>query len=257
MKELQHHIKCSKGDIARFVFLPGDPARAELIASHFKDAKKIAQNREFVTFTGKTKDVLVSVTSTGIGCPSLAIAVEELVRCGADTFIRVGTGGALQPEIEPGSFVVATGSIRDEGTSRAYIPIEFPAVADVNVVSALAGSGNYRGRNIHHGIIHSKDSFYGQKEPERMPIAEELRLRYQAWSAGGALLSEMESAALFVLGSILRVRAGSICLTASNKWMKLRLKEGEESKTAMDDMIECALAAVQTLDKEDQSRRLI
>ena len=254
MNDIQHHIKCRKGDVARFVLLPGDPARAEIIASHFDEAKKIAHNREFVTFTGKTNDVPVSVTSTGIGCPSTAIAVEELVRCGADTFIRVGTGGALQAEIEPGSFVVATGSIRDEGTSRAYIPIEFPAVADVDVVSALATAGKDKGRKIHRGIIHSKDSFYGQKEPERMPIAEELRLRYLAWSAGGALLSEMESAALFILASILRVRAGCICLVASNKWMKLRLKEGEESTTAMDDMIECALAAVRMLDKEDQSR---
>lgn len=254
MNELQHHIKCGKGDVARFVLLPGDPARAAMIAGHFEDAQKIAHNREFVTFTGKTKGVPVSVTSTGIGCPSTAIAVEELVRCGGDTFLRVGTGGALQPEIEPGSFVVATGSIRDEGTSRAYIPIEFPAVADTEVVAALTGTGNYKGRRIRRGIIHSKDSFYGQKEPERMPIAEELHLRYQAWSAGGALLSEMESAALFVLASILRVRAGSIILVASNKWMKLRLKEGEEATSAMDDMIECALTAVRILDKEDQSR---
>ena len=254
MNDIQHHIKCGKGDVARFVLLPGDPARAEMIASHFDEAKKIAHNREFVTFTGKTNNVPVSVTSTGIGCPSLAIAVEELVRCGADTFIRVGTGGALQQNIAPGDFIVATGSIRDEGTSRAYIPIEFPAVADMDVVSALASSGKNKGRKIRHGIIHSKDSFYGQKEPDRMPIAEELRARYHAWSAGGALLSEMESAALFILASILRVRAGSICLVASNKWMNLRLKEGKESTTAMDDMIECALAAVRLLDEEDQSR---
>jgi uridine phosphorylase len=254
MKDLQHHIKCGKGDVARFVLLPGDPARAEMIAGHFDEAKKIAQNREFVTFTGKTKGVPVSVTSTGIGGPSTAIAVEELVRCGADTFLRVGTGGALQPEIAPGDFVVATGSIRDEGTSRAYIPIEFPAVAEIDVVNALVSSGKTSGRKIHHGIIHSKDSYYGQKEPDRMPIGEELRAHYHAWSAGGALLSEMESATLFVLASILRVRAGSICLTASNKWMGIRLKEGKESKTAMDDMIESALEAVQILNTQDQSR---
>ena len=137
MQNLQHHIKCTRGDVARTVLLPGDPARAELIASHFDEARQVASNREFTTFSGKTGGVPVSVTSTGIGGPSTVIAVEELVRCGADTFIRVGTGGALQPEILPGSFIVATAAIRDEGTSRAYLPVEFPAAANVEIVQTL------------------------------------------------------------------------------------------------------------------------
>jgi uridine phosphorylase len=246
-KEKQHHIQCSPGEVARTVLLPGDPARAESIAAHFDEARRVASNREYVTFTGTSGGVPVSVTSTGIGGPSTAIAVEELVRCGADTFIRIGTGGALQPEIEPGSFVVSTGVIRDEGTSRAYLPIEFPAVADAEVVCALSRDATYQGRKILRGIIHSKDSYYGQKEPERMPLAAQLVQQYQSWTAGGALISEMESATLFIVAACLKVRAGSIILVASNKWMKRRLQEGAESRDAMSDMIEYSLASVRAL----------
>ena len=249
MAELQHHIRCTEGDVARTVLLPGDPARAELIAGHFDEARKVASNREFTTFTGKTRGVPVSVTSTGIGGPSTVIAVEELVRCRADTFIRVGTGGALQPEILPGSFIVATATIRDEGTSRAYLPVEFPAAANVEIVQTLAEEAEFRGHQVLRGILHSKDSFYGQKEPERMPLADMLLNQYESWTKGGALVSEMEAAALFITASVLKVRTGAIILVASNKWMKTRLKE-EESREAMSDMIEYTLAAVRQLEKQ-------
>lgn len=248
MPDLQHHIKCKAGDVARTVLLPGDPARAELIARHFDEAHKVASNREFTTFTGKTGGVPISVTSTGIGGPSTVIAVEELVRCGADTFIRVGTGGALQPEILPGSFVVGTASIRDEGTSRAYLPVEFPAAANVEIVQALTRTTEYKRHRVMRGILHSKDSYYGQKEPERMPLAEMLEDQYQAWTQGGALVSEMEGAALFITSAVMKVRAGAIILVASNKWMKTRLSE-EESHKAMDDMIDFTLATVRELEE--------
>ena len=249
MADLQHHIKCTSGDVARTVLLPGDPARAELIAGHFDEAHQVASNREFTTFTGRTGNVPVSVTSTGIGGPSTVIAVEELARCGADTFIRVGTGGAQQPEILPGSFIVATAAIRDEGTSRAYLPVEFPAAANVEIVQALSAVGEYQGKKVLRGILHSKDSFYGQKEPERMPLAEMLVNQYESWTKGGALVSEMEAAALFITASVLKVRAGAIILVASNKWMKTRLNE-EESREAMSDMIDYTLAAVRQLHKQ-------
>jgi len=249
MVELQHHLKCKVGDVARTVLLPGDPARAEMIAGHFDEARKVASNREFTTFTGKTGGVPISVTSTGIGGPSTVIAVEELVRCGADTFIRVGTGGALQPEVLPGSFVVATAAIRDEGTSRAYLPVEFPAAANVEIVQALSSTSVSKGRQVLRGILHSKDSFYGQKEPERMPLADMLVNQYESWTKGGVLVSEMEAAALFITASVLKVRAGAIILVASNKWIKTRLKE-EESRETMSDMIEYTLAAVRQLEKQ-------
>lgn len=246
MSDRQHHLCCVPEDVAPYVLLPGDPARAERIASHFDEAREVARNREYVTFTGTAGGTPVSVTSTGIGCPSTAIAVEELVRLGARTLIRVGTGGALQPDIMPGELIIATAAIRDEGTSRAYVPIEFPAVADPDIVAALSAAAATSGRRWRRGPVHSKDSFYGQKERDRMPIRAELAARYEAWTMAGALLSEMESSALFVVSSYLRVRAGSICAVASNGWKQVRWDESEHS-AAIDDVIDCALAAVQKL----------
>ncbi len=253
MDNPQHHIRCRNGDVARFVRLPGDPGRAELIARHFDQPRKIAYNREYQTFTGTTGGVPVSVTSTGIGCPSTAIAVEELVRVGADTLIRVGTGGAMQEQIMPGELVIATGAIRAEGTTRAYLPLEFPAVADPEVVSALSSAAASQGLKWRRGIVHTKDSFYGQKEPQRMPVAHQLQAEWNAYVQGGALLSEMESAALFIIAAVLQARAGSICAVASNGWRKIRWTENE-SRLAVDAMIECALAAVRQLAKMDETR---
>ncbi len=244
---VQHHIRCREGDVSRYVLLPGDPARAELIAKHLDGAREIARNREFVTFTGTTGGVPVSVTSTGIGGPSTAIAVEELVRVGADTLIRVGTGGAMQPDIMPGHLVVATAAIRDEGTSHAYMPAAYPAVADHAVADALAQAARESGRPLHMGVVHSKDSFYGQKEPQRMPIAERLQSNWKAWVQGGALLSEMETASLFVLASVLGVRAGSVCVAASNDGHAVRLQPGEELRSAMGAVVACALDGVRRL----------
>ena len=158
----------------------------------------------------------MSCTSTGIGCPSTAIAVEELVGAGADTFIRVGTSGAMQPDLRTGDVGVITGAIRDEGTSRHYLPLEFPAVADVDVTVALREGARDAGIPFHLGVAQSKDSFYGQHEPERMPIAAELAQRWDAWMAGGAICSEMEAATLFIVASTLRVRAGGVMLIFQN-----------------------------------------
>ena len=133
----QMHIQITKGDIGRYVILPGDPARCEKIAQYFDDPKQIARNREYTLWTGSLDGVPVAVCSTGIGGPSAAIAMEELVECGADTFIRVGTSGGIVDKVKGGDIVIATGAIRQEGTSREYLPIEFPAVADFSVVSAL------------------------------------------------------------------------------------------------------------------------
>ena len=121
----------------------------------------MAQNREYVTWTGTLLGEQVSVVSTGIGCPSTAIAVEELVEAGADTFIRVGSAGAIQPEGQMGDVAIVTAAIRDEGTSRQYLPIEFPAVADLDVVNALRAAAKKLGFRYHIGVAQSKDSFYG------------------------------------------------------------------------------------------------
>lgn len=213
----QYHIGVRKGDIGRYVILPGDPKRCEKIAEHFDHARLVADNREFVTYTGYLEGEMVSVTSTGIGGPSASIALEELVKAGADTFIRVGTCGGMDLDVLSGDVVIATGAVRMEGTSKEYAPIEFPAVASIDVVNALteaAGGLNYR---YHTGIVECKDSFYGQHEPEKMPVSFELQNKWNAWLRLGCLASEMESAALFVVASYLRVRVGSVFLVVANQ----------------------------------------
>ncbi len=210
----QHHIHLKEGDVGRYILLPGDPARSEMIANYFDEPQLIARNREYVTYTGYLLGEKVSVTSTGIGCPSTAIAVEELIKIGADTFIRVGTSGGMQPDIQTGEVAIITAAIRDEGTSRHYMPIEFPAVADIDVVNALKKGAINAKVPYRLGISQSKDSFYGEVEPERMPIAEELNNRWKAWIAGGAISSEMEASVIFIISSINRKRAGGVMLLA-------------------------------------------
>lgn len=207
-----YHIHCKPGDVGRYVLLPGDPFRTDLIASYFDDARLVAHNREHKTWTGTLNGVKVSVTSTGMGCPSAAIAVEELIKCGADTFIRVGTAGRVCDKAydETLDGVINTAAVRDEGTTIHYIPIEYPAVADRHVVDALARAAKKLGYNFAEGITQSKDSFYGQHEPEAMPAEGRLKERWEAWRRGNVMSSEMESAAIFVISSIRGCRASAI-----------------------------------------------
>ncbi len=208
--DVQYHVQLRPGDVGRYVLLPGDPGRCEPIAALFDDAAFVSSNREYTTWTGTLGGEKVSVVSTGIGCPSSAIAVEELIKLGADTFIRVGTSGAMQPGTPPGQLAIVTAAIRDEGTSSHYLPMEFPAVADFQVVDAIAQAARNLGADYRLGVTQSKDSFYGEVEPERMPMASHLQDRWKMWIAGGAICSEMEAAAIFVISSINRVRAGGI-----------------------------------------------
>lgn len=209
---VMYHIHCKPGDIGRYVFLPGDPFRTDFIAQYLDDAVLVAHNREHKTWTGYLMGEKVSVTSTGMGCPSAAIAMEELIACGADTFIRIGTAGrvcdASYNEALDG--IICNAAVRDEGTSLHYIPVEYPAVADHHIVKALVDSAKELGLNYQEGITQSKDSFYGQHEPDSMPVAKRLHERWDAWKAGNVMCSEMESSVLFVLGTIRGCRAGSI-----------------------------------------------
>lgn len=214
---LQYHLQIRPGDVGRYVILPGDPKRCEKIAKHFEDAKLVADNREFVTYTGYLEGEKVSVTSTGIGGPSASIAMEELVQCGADTFVRVGTCGGIDLDVKGGDIVIATGAVRMEGTSREYAPIEFPAVADYHIVQKLEAAAKANGYPCHIGVVQCKDSFYGQHEPEKMPVSYELTQKWEAWKRLGCLASEMESAALFVVASYLHVKIGSIFLVVANQ----------------------------------------
>ena len=247
----QHHIQVAPGEVGRYVFLPGDPGRCEPIAQYFDDPVLVARNREDETWTGTLDGERVSVTSTGIGCPSAAIAMEELARVGADTFVRVGTSGAMQPHIEPGDLGVVHGAIRDEGTTLHYLPVEFPAVADLDVTRALAVGARSTGKTVHVGISQSKDSFYGQHEPGRMPVANRLRDRWSAWMAGGAICSEMEAAALYIVAATIKVRAGGIMMIMGHHDQSPMTPE-EEARGSLDNLLPAAIAGMRELIARDR-----
>lgn len=213
----QYHTGLKEGDVGEYVLLPGDPKRCQKIAEFFDDAKLVADKREFVTYTGFLNGVKVSTTSTGIGGPSASIALEELVKVGAKNFIRVGTCGGMDLNVKGGDIVIATGAVRMEGTSKEYAPIEFPAVSNLEITNALVSAAKNLGYTYHTGVVQCKDSFYGQHNPETMPVSYELLNKWEAWKKLGCLASEMESAALFVVGSVLKVRVGSVFLAVANQ----------------------------------------
>ena len=245
------HIQCEKGDVGRYVILPGDPGRVEKIASYLDHPEKIAENREFVTYTGELEGEKVSVCSTGIGGPSAAIAMEELVKCGADTFIRVGTCGGISEKPAPGDLIIATSAVRQEGTSLHYMPVEFPATSNTEVLMELIHGAETLNMPFHTGIVQSKDSFYGQHEPGRMPVARELEEKWNAWKQAGVLASEMETAALFVTASVLHVRCGAVFLMI---WNQERDKAGYQDKKTEDTTgaIETAIEAMRNLIRKDR-----
>lgn len=224
----QYHIQCGKDDIGQYVILPGDPSRCEKIAKYLDDSHFVVSNREYVTYTGLLEGVKVSVTSTGIGGASAAIAVEELAALGAHTFIRVGTAGGMHLDVKAGDIVIPTSCIRMDGTPNEYLPVEFPAVASFDVTRCLVDEARKLTQDVHTGVIHCKDSFYSQRAPERMPIAEELEMKWRAWCRGGCLASEMESATIFIVAQVLGLHAGSILYAASNQ---------EREKKGIDDPI--------------------
>lgn len=248
--DLQYHIKLRPGDTAPYVIVPGDPGRVPQIAKFLEGAYEVANNREYRTFRGRYKGVDVSVTSTGIGGPSAAIAFEELIRVGAKVLIRVGTSGSLQPSLNLGDVVVAQSAIRDEGTSKQYVPIEWPATADFDLTVALkraadlqlSSSGNHL--NAYVGVVHSKDAFYAE-EPKLLPTAEMWKMKWTAWQKIGCLCTEMEAAALFTVAQVHGVKAGSI-LTVIGETKDGEVKIG---KVSNDNAIISALESIHALDQ--------
>ena len=242
----QYHVALKNGDVGKYVILPGDPKRCEKIAKYFDDAKLIADNREYVTYTGFINGEKVSVTSTGIGGPSASIAMEELVNCGADTFIRVGTCGGMDLDVKSGDLVIATGAVRMEGTSKEYAPMEWPAVSDFDITTALIEAAKKMGVNYHKGIVECKDSFYGQHSPEKSPVSYELINKWNAYLKLGCKASEMESAALFVVANALKVKCGTILLTVANR-VKEKLKMENPVAHDTDLAIKTAIEAIKLL----------
>ncbi len=204
------HLPIKFGEVARYVIVPGDPNRVPVIAESLENVINQGQNREFNAYKGTHKGIEVSVVSTGIGCPSTAIAVEELSYIGAEVFIRIGTSGAVDGSAKKGDIFIATAAVRDDGTSKQYMPIEFPAVASHNVVSSLIRASKNLKIDSKVGICQSKDSFFGETEPGRMPVAPYLDYKWKSWQKGGVGASEMEAATLFTLSQIKRIKAGAI-----------------------------------------------
>ncbi len=252
----QYHLQIKRGDVGKYVFLPGDPKRCEKIAKYFDEPTLIADSREYVTYTGFLNGEKVSVTSTGIGGPSAAIAMQELVNCGSDTFIRIGTCGGIDLDVLSGDIVIATGAIRMEGTSKEYAPIEFPAVANIDIVNALVKAAKNL-KHIHHvGVVQCKDSFYGQHSPDLMPVSYELENKWEAWKRMGAKASEMESAALFIVASYLGVRCGSNFCVVANQERELK---GLSNPVVHDTehAILTAIEAMKYLIEDDKQRGII
>ena len=250
-RQVQFHIQCAPGQVGKYCILPGDPGRCEAIARHFDDPVHVQTNREYTTYTGTLLGEKVSVVSTGIGGPSAAIAMEELCNLGAHTFVRVGTCGGIKLEVQSDDVVVATGAVRMEGTSREYAPIEFPAVADFEVLTALVDAAKASGRGWHAGVVQCKDSFYGQHSPGRMPVSYELEQKWEAWKRLGVLASEMESAALFAVAATRGVRCGSVFHVI---WNQEREKAGLDQKESHDTSaaIEVGVEALKLLIAQDQ-----
>lgn len=254
--ERQFHIRTTPDEVGRYVILPGDPGRVPKIAEYLDNAKQVAQNREYNVYTGELSGEKVTVCSTGIGGPSAAIAVEELIKCGADTFIRIGTSGGIDLKVWGGDLIIASSAIRAEGTSYEYLPQGYPAAADFEVVSALVMSAEQlssdeNGNRYHVGVVHSKDSFYGEVEPENSAVSENIKERWESYLKCGCLTSEMECSAVFSVGTVRKVRCGAV-LTA--------LWNAERSKRNMPDIItddssrgiKCAVEAIKILIENDR-----
>lgn len=256
------HLKIKNGDVGRYVILPGDPGRVPKIAALLDNAQQIAQNREYNIYTGTLCGEKVSVCSTGIGGPSAAIAAEELIDSGADTLIRIGTSGGIDLSVFGGDLIIAEAAIRAEGTSCEYLPQGYPSIADFEVTTALVNaakelSGRDPGNHYHVGVVHSKDSFYGEVNPDGSAVGENIKSRWESYLKCGCLASEMECAAIYAVGLVRsvypkKIRCGGV-LTA--------LWNAERSKRNMPDTItedstrgiKCAVRAVELLIEKDKA----
>ena len=265
------HLKTKAGEVNRYCILTGDPGRTGEIAKNLRNAYHVCTNREFSVWNGdlsfgvtnsslgideKSFCVPITVCSTGIGGPSAAIALEELVQCGADTFIRIGTCGGIAEKVVPGDNVIAQACVRQEGTGREYAPIEYPATADFEITAALVHSSEQLGQRCHIGVIQSKDSFYGQHDMNRMPVSDELCAKWTAWKKLGVLASEMEAAALFVVSAALGVRCGAILHTIWNQERYAGGIRDEESQDTTPSII-CALRALALIAERDRGENML
>ena len=250
--EKLYHINLDDSHGAKYAILPGDPGRVEKIAANLDNPHFLAQNREYTTWLGELEGERVLVMSTGMGGPSTAIGVEELYMTGVRNFIRIGTCGGMRLDVKGGDLVIATGAIRMEGTSKEYVPVEFPAVANLELTNALVDAAKKKHYAFHTGVVQCKDSFYGQHSPDRMPSGVELMQKWDAWIKANCLASEMESATLYIVSQVLGARAACILNTI---WNQERARKGLDDPHSHDTSkaIEVAVEAIRILIKSETS----
>lgn len=210
------HIGISEGEIGRYVFIPGSVERVKLIAQYFNHPKELVHHREYLTYVGELCGEKVAVTSTGIGGPSAAIAVEELYQCGADTMMRIGSCASTAEQVKIGTVVIPKGAVRMEGTGSHYLPVEFPAVPDYTSFKALKQAAIESGYPFDTGITITKDSFYTEVSPETKPVYPELKWKWEAYEKAGATSTSMECSVLFLVGASLGIRMSSVMISATN-----------------------------------------
>lgn len=237
------HIPARHGQVGKYCILPGAPERVKEIAERLEEPEYIGSNREFTVWNGKINGELVTVCSTGIGGPSTAIAAEELADCGAGVLIRVGTCGGIALPVQSGDVVIASGAVRQDGTSHEYAPAEFPAVPDAHVLTALMQAAEAGGHSYHVGVVQSKDSFYGQHSPDRMPTSVALQEKWEAWRRLGVLASEMEASTLFTVGAARGLRTGAVFHVIWNQervraWLDTDAQESHDTSAAIRTAVE-------------------
>ena len=247
----KYHIGLGPGDVGNYVLVPGDPFRTPLVARFLDGAREVAFSREYRTFTGSVDGVTVSTMSTGMGGPSVAIGIEELHELGVHTLLRVGTCGAAQPEIKMGDLVISLAAVRSEGTPTGYVPLEYPAVASLDVVEALIEAAAAAGAKYHVGVTRSVDALYSDLMPDVMPrphVREELEM----WARAGILSNDMEASTLFVVSRLRKMRAGCVNLCVDE------LGAGEihhVDPSYMDRMLKISVDAIRRLIKRDAARQ--
>jgi uridine phosphorylase len=217
---MQYHLHIDDGDVAPYVLLPGDPGRVETIAALWDEARHVAANREYVTYSGTYKGAPISCTSTGIGAPSTAIAMEELARCGAATFFRVGTCGTFLDHVANGDVAIFDSAVRLDGASHGYAPPEFPAVASHDVTAAAIAAARELGVPYHVGTTRSADTFYA-RHPRPGSSYNDF---WQSWWRDhfedlkrlNVVGAEMEASLIFVLARVWGLRSGGAAVVLDN-----------------------------------------
>lgn len=217
---LQYHLQIDSGDVAPYVLLPGDPGRVETIASFWDEADHVATNREYVTYTGVYKGAPISCVSTGIGAPSTAIAMEELARCGATTFFRVGTCGTFLDSVANGDMAIFDSAVRLDGASHGYAPPEYPAVASHDVVAASIEAARALGLTYHVGTTRSADTFYARHPRPGSSFNDfwqgSWRDHFEDLKRLNVVAAEMEASLIFVLARVWGLRSGGAAVVLDN-----------------------------------------